>query len=437
MRAFRRVLMIIGVLGAGVALYVWATQWPLIHKVDVPQRADFDQAAIARGARLAELGNCRVCHTAAGGADYAGNRPIATPFGTVYSSNITPAPGSGIGHWSEAAFTRAMRDGISRRGRHLYPAFPYPHFAQLSDADVHALYAFVMTRRPVETYQLDNDLPFPLGERWLLRFWNLLFFDKSPFRPDPQHNAEWNRGAYLVTGLGHCGDCHTPRNRLGGERSGAALAGGEAEGWTAPALNAASPAPVAWDAAHLFLYLRQGWDVQHGAAAGPMREVVAGLAQTDAADVHAIAAYLASQQGEVSAARRERGVKALAQAAALRPPAPAPGEELGAALFAGACARCHVGGPAMVPPHGVDLALSSAVSEADPRNAIHLVLDGIEPGGERAGPMMPGFAAAFSDAQVAALLGYVRAHYGGGGAPWADLAAQVHARRNGNRKGPP
>jgi mono/diheme cytochrome c family protein len=424
MRIVRAILAFLMGIAAVATIFLWQSQWPLIDKISVPSPKAFDQAAVDAGARLALIGNCRRCHTPPGRADYVGNRPLTTPFGTIYSTDITPAPGSGIGHWSEQTFRRAMRQGISRLGHHLLPAFPYPHFALVSDDDLHALYAFLMTRRSVETYQQTNDLLFPLGQRWPTAFWNLLFLDSGPYRPDPHQNAEWNRGAYLVAGLGHCGDCHTPRNLLGSE-TGNTLAGGEAEGWTAPALTAASPAPIPWDAAHLFTYLRQGWDAEHGIAAGPMREVAADLAKADVADVRAIATYLAAEQGPVGADRSARAEKAKALAASEQAPPPAAGEELGATLFAGACARCHVGGPMMVPPRGISLALSSAINERDPRNALRIVLEGVRPDAEQAGPAMPGFDGAFTDAQLTALLSYLRAHYSDG-PPWTNTEDRLH-----------
>lgn len=343
----RRIALAAGAVAVlGAAGFVIAAQQKLIPEIDPPAPATFDRALVETGARLAAIGNCRVCHTAPGGADYAGNRALPTPFGTLYSSNITPAPGSGIGHWSQAAFRRAMREGIGRRGDHLYPAFPYPHFAKLSDADIAALYAFIMTRRPVETVQRPNELALPFNQRWLIPVWNLVFFDRAAVQPDPRHDAAYNRGAYLVAGLGHCGDCHSPRNALGAEKAAATetLAGGEAEGWRAPALNAASPAPVPWDAEHLFLYLRRGWDVEHGAAAGPMRPVVDALARADPADVRAIASYLAANEGGASAEWQRRASEARARAGKTSLPQPAAGEELGATIFAGACAACHTGG---------------------------------------------------------------------------------------------
>ncbi len=447
-RILRRPLAIAAVLVLAIGGFAVWSQERVIAGIAPPPRSAFDPALIENGARLAAIGNCQACHTVPGAADYAGNRPIptpfGTPFGTVPSTNITPAPGSGIGRWSEEAFRRAMREGVSRRGHHLYPAFPYAHYARLDDDDLSALYAFLMTRLPVETSTPANTLEFPLNQRWLLAFWNLLFLDSAPFRPDPQHTAEWNRGAYLVAGLGHCGACHTPRNFLGAEKTGQALGGGEAEGWRAPALNAASPAPVPWDEAQLFAYLRhgglrqgrlrQGWSAEHGAAAGPMQPIVNDLARAADADVHAIAAYLAAQQGEISPERRQRAAEVLARAAKSELPKPAPGEELGAAIFAGACALCHTNAPGVAPPRGIDLALSTAINEVDPRNAILILLDGIRPGEGKAGPSMPDFDGAFSDAQLTALLFYVRAHYSSFPA-WTDLETQLRdIRRSRERR---
>ena len=291
-----------------------------------------------------------------------------------------------------------------------------------------------MTRAPVTSRAPRNSLPFPLNQRWPLVFWNLLYLDDTPFRSDPQQGAEWNRGAYLVEGLGHCGDCHAPRNLLGAERGGLALDGGEAEGWSAPALNAASSAPVPWDAAHLFTYLRQGRDPEHGAAAGPMQPIVEDLANADETDVRAIAAYIAAQVGEPSPERRRRADALLAQArVAVEPAPPNPGEETGAAIFAGACASCHLGGPAMTSPRGIDLRLSTVISAPDPRDAILIVLDGIRPPEGQAGPWMPRFDGAFTDAQLAILLGYLRAHYGEGPA-WTDLETRLRDIRRSRER---
>jgi nicotinate dehydrogenase subunit B len=278
-----------------------------------------------------------------------------------------------------------------------------------------------MTRPPVETVRQANDLWFPFNQRWLMRFWNLLFLDPAPLQPDPRHDAAWNRGRYLVAGIGHCGACHTPRNLLGAEAGGHALGGGVSAGWTAPALDAGSPAPVPWSAAQIFGYLREGRDAAHGAAAGPMQEITDSLAGADPADLHAIAAYLASLQG---------GRKPMPRRAAPR----AADEALGAAIFAGACAECHGGGEPMLPPHGIDLSHSTPLAETDPRDAIQIVLAGIEPPAGQAGPAMPGFADSLTDSQLAALLAYIRAHYGSGPA-WAGLEAKVRELRQGREGG--
>jgi mono/diheme cytochrome c family protein len=395
-----------------------------IAAIEPPRRAAFDRALIEKGARLAAIGNCDICHTVPGGPAYAGNRPIPTPFGTTYSTNITPDPDSGIGRWSGEAFRRAMRKGIARDGHHLYPAFPYYHYARTTDEDIDAIYAFVMTRMPVSSPAPPNALPFPFNQRWILAFWNLLYLDDAPFQADPKQSAEANRGAYLVHSLGHCGDCHTPRNLLGAEKSEEPLAGGEAEGWWVPPLNTASPAPIPWDGAHLFTYLRQGWDAEHGAAAGPMQPVVRDLAKAKESDVRAIANYVAAQIGEVSPERRQHFDALLTYARErVAPPRANRGEEVGAAIFAGACAACHVG-PSMMPPRGIDLQLSTLMSAPDPRNVIFIVLDGVRPPDGQPGPWMPRFDDTFTDAQLAALLSYLHAHYGNGPA-WTDLETRV------------
>jgi mono/diheme cytochrome c family protein len=422
------------VLALAVAGFLVWSSHKEIAAIAASSRPAFEKTLVVEGAQLAAIGNCDVCHTAPGGPAYAGSRPIPTPFGTVYSANITPDPKTGLGSWSEEAFRRAMREGVSRQGDNLYPAFPYDHYAKLSDSDIRALYAFVMTRRPVDSRPPPNALPFPLSMRRLVTIWNLLFLDTAPFDPDRKQTAQWNRGAYLVQGLGHCGDCHTPRNFLGAEMSGHALAGGFSEGWHAPALNAASPAPVPWDVQHLFAYLHQGWDAEHGAAAGPMQSVTDDLSRVDERDVRAMATYLASLQRPISPDRRRHIDELLARAThhEIVSANEHPGNA-GAILFAGACTNCHVGGPSLVLPRGIDLALSSAVSGPDPRNAILITLHGIHPDEGQRGPLMPAFDSAFTDGQLAALLGYVRENYSDQPA-WDNLQARIREIRQGKER---
>jgi mono/diheme cytochrome c family protein len=392
--------------GAGA---VFAIIWrPAIAAIDPPSPPSFDTGLVKRGRELAALGNCNDCHTVRGGNNFAGRRPVPTPFGTIYSSNITPDTETGIGRWSEAAFQRAMRFGVDREGRHLYPTFPYDHFTNVSDEDDRALYAYLMTREPVRAPARDNQLSFPLNQRIVVAGWKLLFLHQGTYKPDPARSAEWNRGAYLVEGLAHCGACHTPRNALGAERLNAIFAGGDVDHWQAYAINAQSPAPMPWDADALYAYLRDGFHPDHGTARGPMAEVVRNLSAVPADDVRAIAAYMADQFGAPSAERKRQGEAAVAQARSTQPAAPP--DSSGAAIYAAACAGCHESGrPA--PYGGINLALSTAISGPDPRNLANIVVAGVRPvEGERS-PIMPGFAASMSDAQIAALLTYLRSRF--------------------------
>src|SRR6202021_3351742 len=211
-------------------------RWRSMAPIARPDASVYSAATIARGRQLAALGDCAVCHTAMNGPINAGGRALDTPFGTVYSTNITPDPDTGIGAWSYPAFERAMRDGIHRDGRHLYPAFPYPHFAKATDADLPALYAYLMAQTPVRAEGPTTKLAFPFNLRPLMGGGNGLSNQAPAFEADATQSANWNRGAYLGEGLGHCGACHSPRNAFGAEKATAYLAGGSAERWEAPPL---------------------------------------------------------------------------------------------------------------------------------------------------------------------------------------------------------
>jgi mono/diheme cytochrome c family protein len=394
---------------------------PAIHPIEAPKASAFDKASVVRGANLAAIGNCSICHTAENGRALAGGRGLGTPFGLIYSTNITPDPMTGIGQWSEQAFARAMREGVSREGEHLYPAFPYDHFTLMSDEDIHDLYAYLMTREPVRARAPANELPFPLGVRDLLAAWKALFFRTGRFRPDPNHDVTWNRGAYLVEGVGHCGACHTPRNVLGAEKKRHMLTGGKVEGWIAYALDGSSPAPVAWNADSLAFYLRHGWHGRHGIARGPMSDVTSSLATVQERDVRAIATYIASRmQGASDEAR---------PAETSQSDTPESDEHrLGAAVYESTCANCHSG--ARPPPFGgIDFTLSTAIHAPNPRNIINVTLHGLHgPPGDPA-PIMPGFDATLSDEQLEALLVYLRARFSDK-PPWSNLAREIEAGRN-------
>ena len=377
-----------------------------------------DTTLVARGADLAAIGNCAACHTREDGKPFAGGRPLKTPFGTIYSTNITPDAETGIGKWSSDDFLRAMHEGVDREGRNLYPAFPYDHFTRVTDNDVEAIYAFIMTREPVRDIPPLNKLSFPMSQRPMISGWKVLFFERGVYRADPQHTAEWNRGAYLVEGLGHCGSCHTPRNAMGSEKLSRYLDGGGAEGWDAPALNSASPSPSAWTAEQLYTYLRQGWDKSHGTAVGPMRPVVHDLSQVPESDVRAIAKYVAFNME--SAKPRSPAHAPAADDATLRK---------GETVFKGACESCHEaaeGGDVMRSSKPIPLAVTTSVNAPQPNNAIHVILNGVWPESGDKGALMPGFEGALTQDQLVSLLVYVRSRYGHG-QPWGDLPGQVRA----------
>jgi mono/diheme cytochrome c family protein len=410
--------------GAGAA---FAVAWrPAIAAIDPPTPNSFDADLIKQGRELAAIGNCNDCHTVRGGRNFAGGLAVPTPFGIVYSSNITPDAETGIGHWSEDAFRRAMRFGVDREGRHLYPTFPYDHFTNVSSEDDRALYAYLMTREPVHAPARGNQLSFPFNQRALIAGWKLLFLHQDTYQPDPAKIAEWNRGAYLVEGLAHCGACHTPRNGLGAERASATFAGGEVDHWQAYALNTQSPAPVPWDKEALYAYLRNGFHPDHGTARGPMAEVVSNLASVPSGEVHAIATYMADISGSPTPDRQRQGETALAQAKS-GGRAASQTDSKGAAIYAAACASCHESGRS--PPYGgVNLALSTAISGSDPRNLANIVLSGVRPvAGERS-PIMPGFAASMDDEQIATLLNFLRSHFSKAPA-WTDVEKTVEEAR--------
>ena len=416
-----------------LAAFAWANRHPELSPVELPDEGTFDTALIRKGEALAGIGACAVCHTSQSGAPFAGGRGLPTPFGTVYSTNITPDVETGIGGWPPAAFRRAMREGVDRHGRHLYPAFPYDHFAKVTGEDLRAIFAFLMTREPVAFQAPDNELPFPLNIRMLLAGWKLLFLETGEFEADKSRDEEWNRGAYLAEGLGHCGACHTPRNLFGALIEGAAYDGADVEDWHAPALNARSSAPIPWSQEQLVDYLFDGWEEEHGIAAGPMAPVVNHLYDQSEDDIFAIATYFASRQRpQLSDAKKEA---VLAGATSLdwdRGPAYRPEKtpddaslRRGMEVWRDQCASCHKRGGGEAP---VSLALTTTVNAPDPRNVIHIVFDGIRPPRGALQRSMPEFGASISDADIVDLLKYIRWHFTDQ-PPWEDVAGHVAAKR--------
>jgi len=412
----------LGIAGA-VAFGIFAWRPAIPRQSGAPAAAETQR--IALGAQLAAIGNCNVCHTREGGAVFAGGRPIATPFGTVFSTNITPDFETGLGGWSEAAFTRAMREGVSRDGRHLYPAFPYDHMTRMRDKDIDAVYAFLMSRRPVLAVAPANELPFPLNIRALVAGWKMLFLDQGAATAEPARGEDWNRGAYLVEGLAHCGACHTPRNLLGAEQRDRPYAGGQSDGWSAPALTDASPAAVPWDADRLHTYLRDGFDAIHGRALGPMAPVTANLAQVPDPEIRAMSIYVASLIGAPTPERRAGAERTLAAAGSANRIASAPAELTGgAAIYAGACAQCHGDAGRAPAIRALDLGLSSTLRLPSPDNLVRVIREGVHPTSPDAGAFMPGFADALTDAQIESLTTYLRTQFADLPA-WAGTAAAI------------
>jgi nicotinate dehydrogenase subunit B len=398
--------------GLAMAMFPWRGA---IAPVAAPDPSLYSVATVARGAELAALGDCAACHTAPDGRENAGGRRLATPFGDVVSTNITPDLDTGIGNWSYAAFERAMRQGIARDGRQLYPAFPYTAYTRTSDHDLQALYAYLMSRAPVAAAPEATRLAFPFNIRPLMAVWNGLFLRTGEVAADPSRGDLWNRGAYLVEGLGHCSACHSPRNRLGAEIGGALhFAGGYADGWNAPALNARSDAPIAWSEAELYQYLKTGASALHGIALGPMQAVTANTSRLPDEDLRAMAHYLASFNAQLPAAAEREMAQILERRALGRVEVE---HEAGARLFAGACAACHEASAAGAAPLP-SLALNSNLHGADPNNVRRAILEGVNAPSLGAAGAMPAFGNSLDARQMRELLGYLRARFASDKPPW-------------------
>ncbi len=393
-----------------------------------------DDASARRGARVAEQGDCAVCHTRPGGAYMAGGLPLVTPFGTLYTTNITPDRDTGIGNWPPEAFVRAMRHGVSRDGHFLYPAFPYVHYSKMSDGDISDVYAYLMSVDPVSARAPENHMMFPMNFRPLVSFWNLLFLRDDRLTDLPDRSAQWNRGRYLVEGAGHCSSCHTPLNFIGGEKGSEHLGGGLVDGWNAPALTGMAQRSNPWTAEQLVTYLRAGVAGHHGAAAGPMLPVSLSLAQLPEADAEAIADYILSLDsntpppGPDCAATSAAPASTATSGTASHVSAHESAE--GEALFAGACAGCHGGGAPMRTIDGrPGLSVVSAATASDPRNLIKTILEGIPMSARAPSHYMPPFADTLDDAHIAALAGYLRSQ-ACAATPWRDLQQTVNTLRH-------
>ena len=384
-----------------------------------PQAFDATPQQVERGRYLALAGNCAGCHTTRGGQPYAGGLPLETPFGTIYSSNLTSDPETGIGSWSSAHFWRAMHNGRSKDGRLLYPAFPYPNFTKVTREDSDAIYAYLRTEAPAPAPNLAHRLRFPYDTQAALAVWRALSFKPEPFVANAGKPVEWNRGAYLVDGLGHCIACHGARNSLGATETKLGLSGGliAVENWYAPSLTDKRQAGVAgWPTADVVALLKTG-TAPGGSVMGPMADVVFRSTQhLSEADLAAMAGYLkdlpdvpkADEPARPSAPiRRDAGTMAR-----------------GGKIYDQRCAYCHgdqgQGAAGAYPP----LAGNRAVNMSPPTNLIQVVSHGGFLPSTAGNPRpygMPPFGQVLDAAEVAAVLTYIRGSWGNDSAPVTQL----------------
>jgi mono/diheme cytochrome c family protein len=359
---------------------------------------------IERGRYLATVGDCAACHTDNGGPTYAGGLRLQTPFGPIAAPNITPDTDTGIGNWTEDQFITAMQTGIAPGGTHLYPAFPYAYFSKVSRDDLADIYLYLRTLPPVHHAVNRDTLPFPFDIRLLLAVWNRLFFAPGEFKPQASQSDQYNRGAYLVQGLGHCGECHTPKNMLGGDRTSAPYRGGLLQGWFAPNITGTPRIGVGdWSVDDIVEYLKTGHNA-HAAASGPMaEEIVNSSSRMTDADLKAIAVYLKSSDDGA----------APGQPQSL--PANDPAMRAGAAIYTDTCSACHTATGAGVERMFPALAGSAAVQQRDPTTLIRVVALGAQSAATDAsptGPAMPAFTWRLDAGQIADVLTYIRNSWG-------------------------
>ena len=379
---------------------------------------------VRQGEYLARAGDCVACHTAPTGSLFAGGLAMPTPFGTLYSTNITPDLETGIGKWNADDFYRVMHVGRMPDGGLIYPAMPFPSYTKVTRADSDAIFAYLKTVPAVHQQDRPNDLRFPFNNRSLVIGWRTLFFDEGEYTPDPHQSAEWNRGAYLVEGLGHCGMCHTPINRLGGSSERKAFQGGliPMQNWYAPSLTSNKEAGLGdWSIDDIVDLLKTGRS-KRGIVYGPMAEVVYDSLQnlTDA-DTRAMAVYLKSLcQGRPPPAATTTAKQAESSLLLT----------LGKTIYETHCATCHSANGRGQPPDYPPLAQNQSIEMSSAVNAIRMVLNGGYPPGTAGNPRpygMPPFAQTLSDDEVAAVVSYIRTAWGNRGA--AVTAAEANSLR--------
>jgi mono/diheme cytochrome c family protein len=406
--------------------------WPAsIEAVQATHAQPTGSALIAKGEYLTNAADCVACHTAPGGQPFAGGRAFKLPFGTIYSTNITPDRQTGIGQWSDAEFVRAVHRGIGRNGEDLYPAFPYTAYALLLTDDVLAIRAYLSTVRPVSLRNTDNTLIFPFNQRYILRAWKLLFVPTKPWEPSAAQTAAWNRGAYLAEALAHCGECHTPRNLMFATKSGRKYAGAVVDGWKAYNITSDSATGIsAWSDAEIEQYLSSGHAPARGSAGGGMGEAIdLSLSHLSSEDIAALTRYLRT----IPAQRSELAVQidqhpTTLNGATAWSPGPDRSQRIGFQVFASACASCHGWDGTGQQTDHAELRGSAAVNDPSGVNLVRAVLEGVKVGSPEGDNLMPSFAAAYSDEEIAAVSNYVIGHFGGKQS--SVTSADVRAARN-------
>jgi len=374
---------------------------------------------LARGEYLTKAADCVACHTVPeSGQPFAGGVPFKLPFGTIYSSNITADTEQGIGAWSDDDFVRAVRDGVRQDGQHLYPAFPYTSYTRLSREDVLAIKAYLFSLPKMDERNRRNDLAFPFNQRWAMGFWNAAFFKNQRFVGDPSKSPEWNSGAYLATALGHCAECHTPRNLGYGLEHGKELAGAELQGWRAYNITSDTKYGIGgWSDADIAQYVTTGHGDGHASASGPMGEAVAHSLQfLNPQDVSSLVAYLRSvpaREGSHPIPVNTAPSPAMASTNAAPGSNELPSQAHGLTLFEGACASCHQwNGQGQQSPYAA-LIGTRGVNDVSGANVTQAILQGVKMRVGDKDVFMPAFGNAYSDAEVAALANYVIGHFGG------------------------
>ena len=397
--------------------------------------APADAALLVRGEYLTRMADCVACHTVPGkGPPFAGGLAFKLPFGTIYSSNITADPATGIGDWSDDQFVRALHDGVRADGQRLYPAFPYTSYTTLSRKDALAIKAYLFSLPKVSQPNKESDLSFPFNQRWAMGFWNAAFFKSSRFEADASKPLAWNQGKYLATSLGHCAECHTPRNFAFAMETRNALAGETVQGWRAHNITSDAKSGIgAWSDAEIVAYLTTGHAEGRGSASGPMGEAVEhSLQYLKPDDASALASYLRSVPAKTGVAPIEVDAKApWAVAASAAAPAAntAEGHEQGLRLFASACASCHQwNGQGQQTPHA-SLLGTRGVNDPDGSNVTQMILQGVKMHVHGKEVYMPAFDKAYTDTEVAALANYVIAQFGNKqGTVTPEFVAQQRAR---------